>query len=425
MRTRITGALRRHATYANIVATICLFTVITGTAWAAATITGAQIKNETITGKDVKNRSLTGADIKSGVIPSYTAGDGLLKSGNRFYGKGTPYERVVVVAKSGGDYTSVQSAIDSITDATDDKRYLVWVAPGIYTERVTTQSFIDLQGAGESDTVIESTAGASVAAGAVVTIGGNNSTIRDLTIRNANGGAAYATGLYSLSHDIFTVKHVTIDVQHGTTENDATYLDTSDGSFTDVTVDAGTNSDLLSIGFNITNGSAPTITDSTIAGDGLSCIGVRQFGSTSPDITRSNISCSGDTSTFGVSNVDTGGGTTIVDSTIMASAGLGAGDATGIFTGGGDVSLQNVKVTGMSLGGNSYGVELGGSAAGTLTALGSQILGISGGVNLSVASTTVNIGGTMVVGGIMGTDAASATKQCASSWDQAYAALTC
>ena len=40
-------------------------------------------------------------------------------------------QNVVTVAQSGGDYTSIQAAIDSITDATAANSYLVWVAPDV------------------------------------------------------------------------------------------------------------------------------------------------------------------------------------------------------------------------------------------------------------------------------------------------------
>src|SRR5882672_11271321 len=46
------------------------------------------------------------------------------------------YQNVIVVARSGGDFTSVQEALNSITDNSPTNRYLVWVAPGIYTETV-------------------------------------------------------------------------------------------------------------------------------------------------------------------------------------------------------------------------------------------------------------------------------------------------
>ncbi len=65
---------------------------------------------------------------------------------------------VIMVAQSGGDYTSVQAAVDSIGDAAADNPYLVWVAPGVYSETVTMKPYVHLQGAGQEATVITSTA---------------------------------------------------------------------------------------------------------------------------------------------------------------------------------------------------------------------------------------------------------------------------
>src|SRR5947208_9693622 len=50
------------------------------------------------------------------------------------------YANVIVVARSGGDFTSVAKALGSISDNSPTNRYLVWVAPGIYTETVTMKS---------------------------------------------------------------------------------------------------------------------------------------------------------------------------------------------------------------------------------------------------------------------------------------------
>jgi hypothetical protein len=64
------------------------------------------------------------------------------------------YKNVVVVAKKGGDFKKIQAAVDSIDDSGPNKRYLVWVAPGIYNEDVDMESFIDLRGAGRALTTI-------------------------------------------------------------------------------------------------------------------------------------------------------------------------------------------------------------------------------------------------------------------------------
>jgi hypothetical protein len=103
---------------------------------------------------------------------------------------GTPApfpSNVIIVAKSGGHFTSIQAAVNSITNASDSNRYLVWVAPGTYNESVTMKNFVDLQGAGEKLTKIDG--------GPLLAVTGTqNSSIRDLTavgtvVVVASGGA--------------------------------------------------------------------------------------------------------------------------------------------------------------------------------------------------------------------------------------------
>ncbi|MGD8586109.1 MAG: pectinesterase family protein [Chloroflexota bacterium] len=59
------------------------------------------------------------------------------------------FQNVVTVAKSNAQFTSIQEAIDSITDAAGDNRYMVWIGPGIYEEQVIVKPYVYLVGAGK------------------------------------------------------------------------------------------------------------------------------------------------------------------------------------------------------------------------------------------------------------------------------------
>jgi len=67
--------------------------------------------------------------------------------------------KLVVVAKSGGDYTSPIAAVNSITDASATNPYLVKVMPGIYdlgTTWLQMKEYVDIEGSGRDNTVIKS-----------------------------------------------------------------------------------------------------------------------------------------------------------------------------------------------------------------------------------------------------------------------------
>ena len=82
--------LRPRLTYANVIATLCLFIVLGGdsvaqdaVSAAKKLVTGKQIKNSTITGKDVRNGSLEGADVKDGSLGAADLAPGTLTQGPR------------------------------------------------------------------------------------------------------------------------------------------------------------------------------------------------------------------------------------------------------------------------------------------------------------------------------------------------------
>jgi hypothetical protein len=63
--------LRRHFTFANVLATVALFVTLGGSSYAALRVTGASVPKDaltgadikSLTGKDVRDNSLTGADV--------------------------------------------------------------------------------------------------------------------------------------------------------------------------------------------------------------------------------------------------------------------------------------------------------------------------------------------------------------------------
>ncbi len=62
--------------------------------------------------------------------------------------------QIIIVAKTGGDYTSIQDAIDSITDNSVNKPYTILIYPGVYTEDIVMEDFVSLEGVGDPATVI-------------------------------------------------------------------------------------------------------------------------------------------------------------------------------------------------------------------------------------------------------------------------------
>jgi hypothetical protein len=128
----------------------------------------------------------------------------------------------------------VQAAIDSITDATADNPYLVWVAPGVYVEQVTMKPHVHLQGAGQEATVITSTASTTAWPPDVATLKlASNTSLRDLTVGNS-GTVTYNVALLATDGTTQTlVADVTAKAQGSGTFNFAIFLT---GSGTGVTL---------------------------------------------------------------------------------------------------------------------------------------------------------------------------------------------
>ena len=182
----------------------------------------------------------------------------------------TPYRNVIVVARSGGDFTSIQQALNSITDNSATNPYLVWVAPGIYTERVTMKPYVDIEGAGELVTKITSTGSLTPTLATVV--GANDAELRDLTVENT-GGNYNATAIYTQGSSP-SFAHLTVTASGGSGANRAFYIygiRSSGGlgspTLRNVTAIASgwsASSHLTNYGLYNEDGASPIVTDSVI-----------------------------------------------------------------------------------------------------------------------------------------------------------------
>ena len=119
------------------------------------------------------------------------------------------YAQTLVVALSGGDYTTITAALAAITDATTSKRYCIKVMPGTYAEAITMKAYVDLVGVDRDSCIIQQ------ADANVVTLA-SNSTIAHLTVRVTATSAAR-----NLLSTLVTISNCTIDDCYLYTDNAA------------------------------------------------------------------------------------------------------------------------------------------------------------------------------------------------------------
>ena len=100
------------------------------------------------------------------------------------------YTRIVIVSPVENDSTSgakLVAALAGITDASSEKRYLVFAEPGVYQLSASLQmkQYVDLQGTGKARTFIERTSGTIIQAA-------DKSEIRDLAVKALGAGGSTA-----------------------------------------------------------------------------------------------------------------------------------------------------------------------------------------------------------------------------------------
>ncbi|MEO6060601.1 MAG: hypothetical protein ABIQ99_01530, partial [Thermoflexales bacterium] len=172
---------------------------------------------------------------------------------------------IIIVAKSGGHFSTISAALTSITDNSAANRYLVYVAPGTYTETVTMKPHVDIEGAGELATKITQVGNAT---GAPTLSGASNAELRFLTVENT-GGFDFAVAIRNVSASP-RLTHITASALNGV-ETDGIRNVTSSPRLENVTVSASSGGGNYGM-YNVD--SSPTVNNSVIAGIGGTNFGI-------------------------------------------------------------------------------------------------------------------------------------------------------
>ncbi|MHB8790930.1 MAG: pectinesterase [Desulfobulbaceae bacterium] len=122
---------------------------------------------------------------------------------------------VVTVAAGDADFTDPAAAVNSITDASAAKPYLVQIDAGVYTltQTLIMKPFVHIAGAGKDATTLTGAISTvSYDASSALVSGADNATLCDLTIENTGGGAI-AIAIYNNSSP--TIQDVIVTASGG------------------------------------------------------------------------------------------------------------------------------------------------------------------------------------------------------------------
>ncbi len=172
-------------------------------------ITTVEILDGTIIAEDMANDA---ADSDKVYTDNVTIGDvggkvvGVLPDGLTNLHITMP-ANTVAVATSGGDYDSVQDAINSITDEASNNIYTVLIYPGVYTENVVCTDWINLVGINRESCTITNSSGSTVTMD-------SNMGIYNLTITNTGSST---NAVQQLAKTDTIIKNCSLVVTHNTT----------------------------------------------------------------------------------------------------------------------------------------------------------------------------------------------------------------
>lgn len=261
-------------------------------------------------------------------------------------------------------FTTIGAALSSISGASSTNRFIIKVMPGVYNETVTTSSYVDIVGSGESNTVISSSTACSAPNppdAATLTIA-SDSSVKNLKVVNSGTGTCIAAVRFA-DNAVASAESITaLATSGGHSVGIAITGSSSNVKLTNVKVNAdSTDSEGYGLGIMIWGGSAE-ISHATVIGNG----GHTGYG------------------------VYSDGATVLRDSVLTATN--PSHSAAGIFSPSGSLSASNLTVTAVTTGdGYAYAVDAGSNA---------------------------KVGSSLLAGGING------TPKIVNCWDQDFNAIT-
>lgn len=121
---------------------------------------------------------------------------------------------VVTVAKSGGDFSDLSTAMESIEDASESKPYMIWVAPGHYVldRALLMKPFVSIIGSGIKNTLVTGRVSGSIAAEAALLVAASDTELREFSLENSVIGGNLITGVYADSVIRFSMSGMAVRV---------------------------------------------------------------------------------------------------------------------------------------------------------------------------------------------------------------------
>lgn len=187
--------------------------------WAVLLVLPAQVLAVQfyISTDDILQNAVTGNIIAAGAVTNDKIQVGTItKDRLAFTVDSAKYANLVIVAKSGGDFTSPIDAINSVTTASAANPFVVKVMPGVYdlgTSSLQMKEYVSLEGSGEDSTVITSIVqsfGDGCDSGTINMA--NNSSVRKIQIQNSaqNGTNGYSNIGISFANVMAKVEDVKV-----------------------------------------------------------------------------------------------------------------------------------------------------------------------------------------------------------------------